>query len=99
MFDEANSFMCNAGLTDSNSLTHLINRISPELENEVDLIEQSNYYDDTTFGHTFQSSMGISMVSLNCQCLNTKKVDALKLFLQSHQRHLFKDIYIVLLFN
>ena len=83
MFDEANSFMCNAGLTDSNSLTHLINRISPELENEVDLIEQSNYYDDTTFGHTFQSSMGISMVSLNCQCLNTKKVDALKLFLSS----------------
>ena len=83
MFDEANSFMCNAGLTDSNSLTHLINRISPELENEVDLIEQSNYYDDTTFGHTFQSSMDISMVSLNCQCLNTKKVDALKLFLSS----------------
>ena len=83
MFDEANSFMCNADLTDSNSLTHLINRISPELENEVDLIEQSNYYDDTTFGHTFQSSMGISMVSLNCQCLNTKKVDALKLFLSS----------------
>ena len=83
MFDEANSFMYNAGLTDSNSLTHLINRISPELENEVDLIEQSNYYDDTTFGHTFQSSMGISMVSLNCQCLNTKKVDALKLFLSS----------------
>ena len=83
MFDEANSFMCNAGLTDLNSLTLLINRISPELENEVDLIEQSNYYDDTTFGHTFQSSMGISMVSLNCQCLNTKKVDALKLFLSS----------------
>ena len=73
MFDEANSFMCNAGLTVSNSLTYLINRISPELENEVDLIEQSSYYDDTTFGHTFQSSMGISIVSLNCQCLNTKK--------------------------
>ena len=64
--------MCNAGLTDSNSLTHLINRISPELENEVDLIEQSNYYDDTSLGQTFQSSMCISMVSLNCQCLNTK---------------------------
>ena len=28
-------------------------------------------------------SMGISMVSLNCECLNTKKIDALKLFLSS----------------
>ena len=73
MFDKANSFMCNAGLTDLNLLTHLINRISLEFKNEVDLIEQSNYYNDTSFGHTFQSSMDISMVSLNCQCLNTNK--------------------------
>ena len=43
-----NSFLDNTGLSDTNSFKHLIEKISPETDNEVDLIENSRYYDDTT---------------------------------------------------
>ena len=38
----ANPFIFNEGLTEENSFTHLIKSISPDAENEIELIEHSN---------------------------------------------------------
>ena len=44
-----NSFIHGTGLNKENSLTHLLDVISPEIENEIDLIKSSKYYDDEDF--------------------------------------------------
>ena len=41
-----NSFIHNIGLNEENSLSHLLDKISPEIENETDLLEHSKYYND-----------------------------------------------------
>ena len=41
-----NQFIHNTGLNKDNSLTHLLDAISPDMENEVDLVQSSKYYDD-----------------------------------------------------
>ena len=76
-----NSFLDNTGLSDTNSLKHLIEKISPETDNEVDLIENSKYYDDTTLRHTILSNNGLKIVSLNCQSLNVNNVDKLESYI------------------
>ena len=38
----ANPIIFNEGLTKENSFTHLIKSISPDTENEIELIEDSN---------------------------------------------------------
>ena len=37
------------GLSEENSLSHLLDKISPEIENETDLLEHSKYYNDVDF--------------------------------------------------
>ena len=81
MINKPNSFLDNTGLSDTNSLKHLIEKISPETDNEVELIENSRYYDDNTLRHTFLSNNGLKIVNLNYQSLNVDKVDKLKIFL------------------
>ena len=44
-----NKFIHNTGLNKDNSLTHLLHAISPDIENEVDLVQSSKYYDDENF--------------------------------------------------
>ena len=44
-----NSFIHNTGLNKKNSLTYLLDAISPEMENEIKLIHPSKYYDDEDF--------------------------------------------------
>ena len=44
-----NSFIHYTGLNKENSLTHLLDAISPEMENEILLIHLSKYYDDEDF--------------------------------------------------
>ena len=44
-----NSSIHNIGLNEENSLSHLLNKISPEIENETDLLEHSKYYNDADF--------------------------------------------------
>ena len=69
------------GLNEENSLSHLIDAISPDSENESTLIEQSKYYGDTEFEHALQQYNGkISMLSINCQGIDVK-FDKLNLFL------------------
>ena len=45
----ANPFIFNEGLTEENSFTHLIISYSPDTENEIELIDHSNYYTDHEF--------------------------------------------------
>ena len=76
-----NSFIHNIGLNVENSLSHLLERISPEIENETDLIEHSKYYNDVDFKNLLHNAKSkISMLSLNCQSINAK-FDKLNLFL------------------
>ena len=76
-----NSFIHNTGLTEENSLVHLLDAISPQEENEADIIKHSKYYDDIDFNNALQSyNSKISMLSLNCQSISAK-FDKLKLFL------------------
>ena len=64
----ANPFIFNEGLTEENSFTHLIKSISPDTENEIELIEHSNYYTDDEFVNNIQiTESKIKMLSLNCQ--------------------------------
>ena len=75
------SFIHNTGLTEENSLVHLLDAISPQEENEADIIEHSKYYDDKDFINALQSyNSKISMLSLNCQSISAK-FDKMKLFL------------------
>ena len=76
-----NSFIHNIGLNEENLLSHLLDHISPEIENETTLIEHLKYYNDVEFKNVLQiTNSKISMLSLNCQSINAK-FDKLKLFL------------------
>ena len=76
-----NPFIHNIGLNEENSLSHLLDHISPEIEHETTLIEHSKYYNDVEFKNVLQNTNSkISMLSLNCQSINAK-FDKLKLFL------------------
>ena len=73
-----NSFIHNTGLTEENSLVHLLDTLE---DNEADVIEHSKYYDDVDFNNALQSyNSKISMLSLNCQSISAK-FDKFKLFL------------------
>ena len=77
------STMSNSELNSHNSLTHLIDSISPNIDNEINLIEQSKYYSSDEFNLQLRQLSGkLTMLSLNCQSLNAK-FDNLKLFLSS----------------
>ena len=76
-----NSFIHNIGLNENNSLSHSLETISPDMEDESNIIEESKYYDDTDFKDALQQyNSKISILSLNCQSINAK-YDKLKLFL------------------
>ena len=77
-----NSCIHNIGLNEENSLSNLLERISPEIESETDLIEHSKYCNDVDFKNVLlhNTKSKISMLSLNYQSINAK-FDKLKLFL------------------
>ena len=71
------------GPDEKNSLPHLLDRISPEMENEASLIEHSKYYNDVDFRNVLHNANSkISILSLNSQRINAK-FDQLKLFLDN----------------
>ena len=47
-----NSFIHNTGLTEENSLVHLLDTLSPLEDNEADV---QKYYDDVDFNNALQS--------------------------------------------
>ena len=97
MINKTNSFLDNTELSDTNSLKHLIEKISPETDNEVDLKENSRYCDDNTLMHTFPSNNGLKGVSLHCQSLNVNKVDKLNIFLHKINNNYASPISCILL--
>ena len=48
-FADRNAFINNADLTEETSLTHLLDVIAPDIENETQLIDHSKYYDHKGF--------------------------------------------------
>ena len=78
-----NSFSHNMGLNERNSLPHLLDRISPEMENEASLIKHSTYYNDVEFRNVLHNNNSkISILSLNSQSINAK-FDQSKIFLDN----------------
>ena len=76
-----NQFIHNTGLNKDNSLTHLLDAISPDMENKVDLVQSSKYYDDENFKIELNGiNSRLCILSLNCQSINAK-YEKLKLFL------------------
>ena len=77
-----NSCIYNIGLNKGNSFSHLLVQISPEIENETNLLEHSKYYNDVDFKSVLHnvSSSKLSILSLNCQSINAK-FEKLKIFL------------------
>jgi len=75
------SFMNNADLNVNNCLVNLINSISPDSENETNLIKHSIYCNDSDFRTMLQTTNSeINIINLNCLNLKTR-FDKLKLFL------------------
>ena len=76
-----NAFIHNTGLNEENSLTHLLDAISPDEENEAVLIEHSKYFDDLGFKNVLRSQNSkMCTLSINCQSINAK-FDKLKMFI------------------
>ena len=82
MIDVNRSFVNNTDLNEENSLAHLIEKLDPINEGEVNPIQHSNYYSNEEFmGAHSQIDGKLSILNLNCQCINSK-FDKIKLFLE-----------------
>ena len=76
------TFMNNTGLNENNCLNNLLHNISPELENETNIISHSKYCNDVDFQGILQHT--------NCDIciLNLKtRFDKLKIFLADIDVH------------
>ena len=62
----ANPFMFNEGITEENSYTHLIISISLDTENELELIEHSNYYTDDEIVNNIHVTSRLILYCLVC---------------------------------
>ena len=82
MIDSNRNFVNNTDLNEVNSLTHLIEYLDPIDEGEVNPIHHSNYYNNEEFMEAHkQIDVKLSILNLNCQCVNSK-FDKIKLFLE-----------------
>ena len=73
MLDVNRCFVNNTDLNEDNSLTHLIEKLYPINEGEVNPIQHSNYYSNEEFmGAHRQIDEKLSILNLNCQCINSK---------------------------
>ena len=82
MIDVNRSFVNNTDLNEENSLAHLIEKLDPINEGEVNPIQYSNYYSNEEFMRTHRQIDGkLSILNLICQCINSK-FDKIKLFLE-----------------
>ena len=74
-------FMNNTCLNESNCFSNLIHYISPNIDNEIDIINHSTYYNDDDFKDVLKNTKSeLRILNLNCLNLNTR-FDLLKLFL------------------
>ena len=54
------------------SLTHWLNTGEEEDHNEAQIIKHSAYYDETEFSKLLNKKAGLTILSVNIQCLNAK---------------------------
>ena len=82
MIDVNRNFVNNTDLNEENSPAHLLEKLDPINEGEVNLIQHSNYYSNKEFmGAHSQIDGKLSILNLNCQCINSK-FDKIRLFLE-----------------
>ena len=65
MMAQRNSFINGIGLTEANSLIHLLNNDDTDDDNEVHLIKHSAYYGESEFSKLLSSKAGMSILSGN----------------------------------
>ena len=51
------SFICNTGLNENNCLNSLLDNVSPEFENECDIISHTKYCTDVDFREILQEAI------------------------------------------
>ena len=86
MNDRRNTFIDDDGLSESTSLTHLLNCSDHSELNDIDVINHSPYYSECDFQKLITSKGTLSIMSLNCQSINAK-FDDLQLFInRSNER-------------
>ena len=84
-------FMNNTGLNKNNCFSNLIHHISPNIENEIDIINHSTYCNADDFRDVLKNNKNeLSMLNLNCLNLNTRFKNKNSLF-----RHNNKYIHIL----
>ena len=61
-------FIINTGLNEHNSLVNFLKKTSSVIENEINIVEHSQYYDDVNFINMIQQvNADIIILNLNCQ--------------------------------
>ena len=67
-------YMNNTGLNENNCFSNLIHDIRPNIENEIDIINHSTYYNDDDFRDVLKNTKSeLSILILNCLNLNTRE--------------------------
>ena len=80
------SFINNTGFNENKCLNILLDNVSPEFENECDIISHSTYCTDVDFQEILQEA-NCDMCIVNLNCLNLKsRFDQLQLFLADTDR-------------
>ena len=67
-----NRFIDGIGLTETNSLIHLLDNNDTDDNNEVPIIKHSAYYDDNKFSTMLAYKADLSILSGNIQSINAK---------------------------
>ena len=96
MIHKQNEFMDNVGLTEDNSLVHLLNTYDCENDEEINILAHSKYYSTNDFGKLLDSKVGFSILSLNIQNISSK-FSNFETFLDSIERSSNNPISIIAL--
>ena len=74
MMAQRNSFINGIGLTEANSLIHLLSNDDTDDDNELHLVKHSAYYGEKHFSNLYLLSniSGMSILSGNIQSINAK---------------------------
>ena len=67
-----NSFINGIGLTEANSLIHLLTNDDTDDDNQLHLVKHSAYYGENEFSKLLSSKAGMSILSGNIQSINAK---------------------------
>ena len=72
MMAQRNRFINGIGLTEANSLIHLLNNDDTDDDNQLHLVKHSAYYGENEFSKLLSSKAGMSILSGNIQSINAK---------------------------